>query len=135
MPAKRRDPFVRALEWIMHERDLDPKGLSELSKVNDQTIRKLLRESAGSQNLRDKLARALGFRSHADIHQLGLDQEKPKTKAQEAAELDLIMQHLERIEKKIDADIRSLRNQIDLLTQTIIDRPFGQGTTIKRKAN
>lgn len=135
MPAKRRDPYVRALEWIMHERDLDPKGLSQISAVNDQTIRKLLRESAGSQSLRDKIARALGFRSHADIHQLGLDQEKPKPKTQEAAELIGITEHLDRIEKKFDDDIRSLRNQIDLLTQAIIDRPFAQGTTTKRKAN
>jgi len=133
MQAKRRDPYVRALEWIMHERDLDAKGLSQISGVNDQTIRKLLRESAGSNQIRDKIARALEFNSFADLYQLGLNQEKPKPKPQEAAELNVIMEHLERIEKKIDADIRSLRNQIDLLTQTIIDRPFGHGTTIHRK--
>lgn len=135
MPAKRRDPYVRALEWIMHERDLDAKGLSQLSSVNDQTIRKLLRESAGSQKLRDKIASSLGFRSHADIHQMGLDQEKPKPKSQEDKELIVIIEHLNRIEKKFDDDIRNLRNQIDLLTQTIIERPFAQGTAIKRKAN
>jgi hypothetical protein len=133
MPAKRRDPFVRALEWIMHERDLDAKGLSLISSVNDQTIRKLLRESAGSNKMRDKIARALGFKSFADVYQIGLDQEKPKPKPQEEAELKLIIEHLDRIENKFDADIRNLRNQIDLLTQAVMDRPFGHGTTINRK--
>jgi hypothetical protein len=101
--------------------------------VNDQTIRKLLRESAGSNKIRDKIARALGFKSFADVYQIGLDQEKPKPKPQEEAELKLIIEHLDRIENKFDADIRNLRNQIDLLTQAVMDRPFGHGTTINRK--
>lgn len=131
MSHKRRDPFVRALDWVMHERDLDPKGLSQISGVKDQTIRKLLRESAGSTAMRDKIARALKFKSFADVYQFGLDMDNPMQRSDNKTEtksdgIQIIIERLNQIEARIDTDMRNLRTQIDALTRLIIDLPINR---------
>jgi hypothetical protein len=103
----------------MTDDDLTAKDLSRISGVNDQTIRKLLRESKGSNAIRDRIAKSLGYSSFADLFLLGSKNGKRDNPERETD----ILKRLADLESKHDSDFRQLRNLIDALTMLILKKP------------
>ena len=123
------DPFVVGLRRIMTDRYLSPNDLSQLSGVNAQTIRKLLRESRGSDRIRNRIATSLQFESFAEIYHLGMRRKPTTEKAElkseekkENADLKELYRELGKIESRLEFILKTRLDKIEKIISEHITR-------------
>lgn len=120
--GQKKDSFVRALVSIMREHDYTAKDISLMSGVNDQTVRKLIRESRGSNKVRNAIAVSLGFNSFADLYLL--DERKKEIERVDESE-DL---YLRNEISDLKSRLRGIETTLALMNEklgTLLDPRFG----------